>query len=65
MKVFACETEVVLKIENAKAKITAIEIRYDYVHYEITYFDGSERKKVWVQECEFITNDKKKIIGFK
>lgn len=65
MKVYPCDTEVVLKFENAKAKITAIEIRYEYVHYEVTYFDGQERKKNWVQEREFFTNEKKKLIGFK
>lgn len=65
MTVYRCDSEVVLKMENVKAVISAIEIRRKTVHYETTYFDGHERKKVWVNEEDFICGDKKQKIGFK
>jgi len=69
MKVFPCGTLVWLKFtkDELNAKITAIEIRFTTVTYQITYFYGGELKSIWLSEEQFTTLKKhnKITIGYK
>jgi len=39
MTVYPCGTEVILKrVPEIPGNITAIQIRFDYVQYEVTYY---------------------------
>ena len=53
MKVYKCGSEVVTKIGNIQAIITAACIRFEKVQYELSYFLNGERKEVWCDEREF------------
>ena len=56
MKVYKCGTLVIIKLANLKGMITCASIRFDKVIYEITYYDGTEQKTVWVNENEVEVN---------
>lgn len=65
MKVYPCGTAVDLIVEQTKAIITAVVIRYDTIQYECSYFTGEKRECIWVNENEFKTDSAKVKIGFK
>ena len=67
MKVYGCNTEVILKNSNIPGIITGITIRNLSVTYEVSYFTKDEHKYIWINEYEFTTEikRKKKEIGFK
>jgi len=56
-EVLNCGLLVVLKLANIKGMITCSAIRFEKVTYEVTYYDGSDQKIVWVNEFEFDINE--------
>ena len=67
IELIKCGSLVQTKTGNIKATVTGITIRLDAIAYEISYFNSaSERKEVWLNECEFDVIDGNKIgIGFR
>jgi effector-binding domain-containing protein len=69
MKVFRCGLNVITRNGSIKAIITGINIRYERVNYEISYFFDGIYKSVWLDQDEFHVIAKQKdvylTIGFK
>ncbi len=66
MEIIKGGTEVITKLGNIKAIVTACTIRENYVQYELTWFLNGEYKTAWLSEKEFHTKpDSKTSIGFK
>ena len=68
MKVIPCGTIVTLKLnEEIKGMITALQVRFDRLQYEVAYEIAGEYKYLWVNEAEFELKDKNQFneIGFK
>lgn len=65
MKVFQCGSTVITKIGKVEGIITAVQIRFNRVAYEVSYFVNQEYKTVWLDELEFdIKKCKQETIGF-
>jgi len=65
MKVIQCGTDVVIKLSDTKAMITAIEISFKSVIYKLSYFNNGEMQTAWLNENLFTTGtQKKQTIGF-
>lgn len=46
--------------------ITAVEIRFNKLTYQLTHFNGGEHTTKWLSEDEFYQDDNKKVsVGFK
>lgn len=65
MTVFPCGTSVVIGRSGYQGDITAIEIRFELVRYEVTYYVEGMQQRTWVHESELNHATKKKIVGFK
>ena len=67
MKLFTCGTEVILKRPGVQGNITAIEIRFDLVRYEVTYYIEGVQQRVMCTEGEFYIDaeEKRMTVGFK
>lgn len=67
LKIIDCGTCVITKSQGIDAIITAINIRFEKVQYEISYFYNGDYKSVWLNEneFEFETKEAKNKIGFK
>ena len=66
MMVYPCGTEVILKrVPEIPGNITAIQIRFDYVQYEVTYYVQGVQHKILVDENEIIKDSKKQKLGYK
>lgn len=58
---YQCGTMVIISIGKTEGMITGVNIRFDSISYEITYFYDGEHKTVWLREQEFTTEGIKKI----
>lgn len=67
MKIFKCGTRVKTHIGNQEAIITAANIRFNRVAYELSYFNNGEYKTCWCNDSEFdpCVNYEKNSIGYK
>lgn len=66
MTVYPCGTEVILKrVPEIPGNITSIQIRFDYVQYEVTYYVQGVQYKILVDENEIIKDSKKQKLGYK
>jgi len=67
MLVYSCGTEVVTKSSKLSAIITAINIRFNKIIYEISYFYNGEYRSAWINEEEFVlaSTISKKTISYK
>jgi len=66
MTVYPCGTEVILKrVPEIPGNITAIQIRFDYVQYEVTYYVQGVQYKILVDENEIIRDGRKTKVGYK
>lgn len=66
MTVYPCGTEVILKrVPEVPGNITAIQIRFNYVQYEVTYYVQGVQYNILVDENEIIKDGKKVKLGFK
>ena len=66
MTVYPCGTEVILKrVPEIPGNITAIQIRFDYVQYEVTYYVQGVQYKILVDENEIIRDGRKTKLGYK
>ena len=65
MTVFPCGTIVYVKNISVECVITAIEIRYELIRYECSYYVDSIRQSVWVHPSELMEGKAKMKIGFK
>lgn len=61
---FPCGTLVRSKYGNIEGMITAQNLRFERVQYEVSYFNNGEQKAIWMNENEFTTDVKKYAIGF-
>lgn len=52
------------KVSGISAMITAVNIKFDNVTYEATYYYDGEHRTVWLKEQEFTTEEINKI-GYK
>ncbi len=59
-----CGAIVKTKLGGLEGMITSQNIRFDKVEYEVTYFVDGEKKVIWMNENEFVTNVKRESIGF-
>ena len=58
---YQCGTMVIISIGKTEGMITSMNVRFDSVSYEITYYFNGEYKTVWLREREFTTEGIKKI----
>lgn len=58
---YQCGTIVTICISKIEGMITGVNLRFDSISYEITYFHDGEHKTVWLREQEFTTEGIKKI----
>lgn len=66
MDIYKCGTEVVSITGTLSGSISAVEIRYDTVVYEITYFISGEPKTAWLREQQLNFYGKEKTqIGYR
>jgi hypothetical protein len=69
MQIYPAGTEVKTRIGDVAGMITATEIRYNHIRYEITYFNPADNTFIssWHHESELEVSKKveKKQIGFK
>jgi len=63
--VFPCGTQVYVRNCGIESTITAIEIRYELVRYECTYYVESLQQRIWVHSSELMESKAKMQIGFK
>ena len=65
VEVHKCGSEVILKLNSLTGIVTAINIRFGLVSYEITYASGSDIKTEWCYDCEIeFKKDNTQEIGF-
>ena len=55
---------VIIKVSGFSAMITAVEIKFDRISYELTYYYDGAHRTVWMREEEFTTEEIKRI-GYK
>jgi hypothetical protein len=67
MTLYPCGTKVTTVMGGISGMITAVQIRFEMVNYEITYYDqaNSVHLQIWQHEQEFTTEAEKRQIGFK
>lgn len=65
MTVYPCGTMVVVKNVAYECTITAVEIRYELVRYECTYYVDSVQQRIMVHASELMDEKPKQILGFK
>jgi len=65
MTVFPCGTQVLVRNVAFECVVTAIEIRYELVRYECTYYVDSIQQRIWVHSSELMESKAKMQIGFK
>jgi hypothetical protein len=64
MIIYECGLKIIITISGLPAMITGVNIRFDDVTYEATYYYDGEHRTVWLREQEFTTEEIKKI-GYK
>ena len=66
MNIHTCGTEIKAKYGGIEGMITAVEIRFSHIRYEVTYWHGTDQtiSTVWLHEAEFATKAQKKKVGF-
>lgn len=65
MNVYPCGTIVYIRNVSVEAVITAIELRYELVRYECTYYTDSVQQKIMVHTSELMDEKPKVRLGFK
>lgn len=65
MTVYPCGTSVYVRNCGIESTITAIEIRYELIRYECTYYLDSIQQRIWVHSSELMEDKPKVQIGFK
>lgn len=65
MKIYPIETEVKIAHGSITATIVQISITKTEIKYEVVYWQGNERKNIWVYEFEITwCKSDKKSLGF-
>lgn len=65
MKVLPCGAEVIIERTGNFGNITAIEIRFELIRYEVTYYIDGYQQRIWVHPDELHKEEsKKKTIGY-
>lgn len=54
MNLIKCGSEVRTKMGKVTAMITAVNIRFDKVQYELSFFVNDKIETIWMNENEFI-----------
>lgn len=66
MKVYKCGSKAITVVGEIEGIITGINIRFERIQYELSYFQKGEHKSTWLEECEITCKVKERnIIGFK
>ena len=64
--VVPCGTEVIIKTGKISGIVSAIELKFENITYQIAFFIDGKRETVWIHENEFICDSHDNIkIGFK
>jgi len=53
IQIFPCGTKVKPFLLGIEGMITSINICFDKVRYEISYFVGGKQESIWMNESEF------------
>lgn len=53
MTLIPCGTDATIKLTGIKAIITAIEIRFELITYQLSYFNNGEMHTVWLNDKLF------------
>lgn len=64
MIIYECGLRIIIIISGLPAMITGVNIKFDNVTYEATYYYDGEHRTVWLKEQEFTIEEIKKI-GYK
>lgn len=65
MQLFSCGTDVEIKISKVKGVITAIEIRFQSIVYQVSWFNADGIVSCWLNESMFTTDSHHNLkIGF-
>ena len=65
MLIYSCGTSVIVERAGIQGDVTAIEIRFTLVRYEITYYIEGVQQRIWVHESELNHATRKNKVGFK
>ena len=65
MLIYPCGSAVVITRSGYQGDVTAVEIRYELVRYEVTYYIDGMQQRVWVHENELNNPINKAKVGFK
>ena len=66
IEVYECGSNCTTKIGKIEGIITGVNIRFERVIYEFSYFNNGEHKSVWLEECELDCSEcSTNKIGFK
>lgn len=65
MELIPCGTKVTSVIGSIEGMIVKIEINFNCISYNISYFVNPDFKNVWMNESEFTITINRQSIGFK
>ena len=65
MNIYPCGSSVVITRSGYQGDVTAVEIRYELVRYEVTYYVEGVQQRIWVHEKELNNPINKVKLGFK
>lgn len=66
IKVYECGTRAIIKGCNIEGTLTGIEIKYDSIRYEFSYWSGGCYNTTWLNQFELLFEKKDMLqIGFK
>lgn len=64
MEIYQCGTKVKALQSNIEGVITGINIRFENIQYELSYWKDGTHNAVWVYEIEITSEKEKQKIGF-
>lgn len=65
IKIIKCGTMVTTVIGKIQGQITGVNIRFDRIQYEISYYNNGEIQTQWMNENEFNCNQStKQTLGY-
>lgn len=67
MVIYPCRTEVETIVGGLQGQVTAVQIKFELVSYEVTIFNPQEGNltTVWMHESEFVPKGRRRSVGFK
>lgn len=66
ISIFPCGTKVRPMLLGIEGMITSVNICFDKVRYEISYFISGKQESIWMNESEFELSEVSKIkVGYK